>query len=110
MATRLRKWVAFYKENIDKMDMPSGMNYPLDYSKGKDWANSQCDDESRDFADAIITATRYVPYVEFKKKIIMVCKSYLRSYEKDTSTEFILIIPFTVGKSNTWEVSLHSIF
>lgn len=102
MATRLDRWAAFCKENIDKIDMPTDQNYPLNYSKGKEWANSQCDSESRTFADAIIDATRYVSYGEFKKKMKMICNSYLSSYKKDTTTEFVMIIPFTVGKSNTW--------
>lgn len=94
----------FYEENKCKIDMPQDENYPLNYKKAKQWVNSQCDVESREFADNIIKFTRYVSYSQFKSSLKRVCESYKKTYStpEHKDTEFILIIPFKLKKSNMW--------
>lgn len=98
------KFKNFFAENKHLIHMPGTAHYPINYEKGKAWANSQCDQESRDFADNILEHTRYVSYAEFIKQLKIVCISYHKSYtpQNRNNTEFILVIPFKVNKSNMW--------
>lgn len=94
----------FYDENKYKISMPKDENYPINYKKAKQWANSQCDAESREFADNIIKFTRYVSFAEFMTRLKKVCGSYKKTYSKSEhkNTVFILIVPFKLKKSNMW--------
>jgi hypothetical protein len=94
----------FYEENKLKLNMPKGINYPINYKKGKRWANSQCDPESRGFANSIIEFTKYVPYSDFFERLKKICMSYKNTYSAPvhSDTLFVLIIPFKIKKSNMW--------
>ena len=94
----------FYNENKHKLSMKKAENYPLNYKKSKQWVNSQCDLESQDFADSIIKSTLYVSYGTFIKRLTIICESYKKSYslKQHRGTEYILILPFKVRKSNMW--------
>lgn len=100
----LEQFKKFYNENKHKLKMPDGINYPLNYKKATKWANMQCDIESRDFAKQIIEYTTYISFDAFYKKLMSVCKSYLKSNidKKQKGVVFVLIIPFMLKKSNMW--------
>lgn len=100
--TRLQKFDNFYNENKDKLYMPLKKNYPLNYKKGIDWANAQCDVESSLFARSIIDNTMYISFIEFITEIKKISFSYLENIKKDKDFKYILIIPFKIKKSNTW--------
>jgi hypothetical protein len=98
----------FYNENKDKLHMPKPVNYPINYKKAKLWADSQCDAESRVFANEIIKYTKHVSYEDFINNIKKACLSYKEAHSRDRhNTEFVLIVPFKLEKSNLW-VSLLS--
>ena len=101
MSNRLLAFEKLYDENKDKLQMPKDSNYPMNYKVGMKWANHHCDDESSRFASQIIQHTAYVSYMEFIDQLDNVCKSFKKFY-KDVDAEFILIVPFTVNKSNFW--------
>ena len=84
--------------------MPRDINYPLNYRKGTEWANSQCDSDSREFAQDIIRNTLYIPFSKFMSDIKIICESYLEKFTKPkySETKFILVVPFHIYKSNTW--------
>lgn len=84
--------------------MPTGENYPLNYKKGKQWARSQCDAESREFADSILKNTKYISFDTFYTHLKKICKSYEKTYNnpQHKDTYFILIVPFKLKKSNLW--------
>lgn len=94
----------FYEENIKKLKMPKDVNYPLNYRKGIQWANSQCDSDSREFASDIIKHTLYISFSKFMGDVKNICNSYMEKFTqpKYSQTIFILIIPFNIYKSNTW--------
>jgi hypothetical protein len=94
----------FYEENKSKLDMPNGINYPINYKNGKLWADSQCDAESREFANGIVKSTKYVPFSDFFERLKKICMSYKNTYSSPMhdDTLFILIIPFKFKKSNMW--------
>ena len=100
----LGNFKAFYKENRKKLKMLRGINYPLNYRRGKEWANSQLDADSQTFADAIIRHTKYVSFDLFIRKLEVICNSYRTTYSSPShkGTIFLLIIPFKILKSNTW--------
>lgn len=99
-----KNFLSFYEENKNKLYMPKGVNYPLNYKKGLNWVNNQCDDESRQFANEIINYTEYVSFGAFIKSLNVICSSYINKFNNSNykNTIFILIIPFNVYKSNTW--------
>lgn len=99
-----KNFVKFYEENKNKIYMPNGENYPINYKKGKQWSDSQCDIESRDFADSILRFTEYVSFDKFHSQLKKVCKSYSDTYKQPEhkDTIFILIVPFRINKSNIW--------
>jgi hypothetical protein len=94
----------FYDENKHKIQMPLIDNYPINYNKAKYWADSQCDKESREFANDIISFTQYISFPEFMNRLKKVCVSYKKTYSKieHKDTKFILILPFKLIKSNMW--------
>jgi hypothetical protein len=94
----------FHDENRHKISMPMDKNYPINYKKAKQWANSQCDADSREFANNIVKFTRYVSFAEFMDRLKKVCQSYKKTYSKTEhkNTVFILIVPFKLKKSNMW--------
>jgi hypothetical protein len=94
----------FYDENKHKISMPMGKNYPINYKKARQWADSQCDSESREFASSIVKFTRYVSFAEFMRNLKTVCNSYKKTYsaQEHKNTTFILIVPFKLKKSNLW--------
>jgi hypothetical protein len=94
----------FYNENKHKISMPMNENYPINYKKAKRWATSQCDADSREFADSIIRFTRYVSFLDFITHLKRVCTSYNKTYSnlEHKNTMFILIVPFKIKKSNMW--------
>jgi len=94
----------FYEENKNKISMPMDENYPINYKKAKQWANSQCDSDSREFANNIIKYTKYVSFADFMDRLKKVCGSYKKTYSKPEhkNTTFILIVPFKIKKSNMW--------
>jgi hypothetical protein len=104
MSRPYNNFVKFYDENKNKLLMPKGINYPLNYKKAKLWADSHCDKESRVFADDIVRNTRYVSFKMFLNKLTEVCKSYKETYsdKKHQGTIFVLILPWNIKKSNTW--------
>jgi hypothetical protein len=93
-----------YEENKHIIQMPNAENYPLNYRKATQWANSQCDIESRDFAASIISTTKYVSFLEFTEKLKKVCISYKNTYstQEHKDNTFVLIVPFQLKKSNMW--------
>lgn len=99
----------FYNENKKRIHMPKDENYPINYKLGRQWAESQCDPESRDFADGILRFTEYVSFKKFSEQLKKVCLSYVNTYSapEHKDTVFILIVPFKVKKSNIW-VSLQA--
>ena len=97
----------FYEENKNKLSMLMDENNPINYKKAKQWANSQCDSDSREFANNIIKYTRCVSFAEFMGgpgRLKKVCDSYKKTYSKPEhkNTVFILIVPFKIKKSNMW--------
>ena len=94
----------FYDENKSKLRMPKKSNYPINYNKAKHWSNSQCDIDSRDFADTIIEHTKYVSFCDFEIVMKKICESYLNTYsaENDGGTYYVLILPWNIHKSNMW--------
>lgn len=101
---RLKQFDTFYEENKKSIQMPKRKNYPFNYKKGKDWAESQCDSESTSFANKIIENTRYISYDDFIISLATLCKSYVETYgtAKHAGSAFILLLPFQVNKSNIW--------
>lgn len=97
-------FLSFYEENKNKITMKKSVNYPLNYRKALNWVNSQCDAESREFANEIIKYTKYVSFERFIENLQNICNSYVNKFKdpKYKNTVFILIIPFDVYKSNTW--------
>lgn len=87
--------------------MPQLVNYPINYKRAKQWADSQCDNESKDFAEKIIEYTEYVSFGDFMGRLKLICESYLDGAAKWArnnagETEYVLILPFPINKSNTW--------
>jgi hypothetical protein len=73
----------FYEENKNKLSMLMDENYPINYKKAKQWANSQCDSDSREFANNIIKYTRCVSFAEFMGgpgRLKKVCDSYKKKH------------------------------
>ena len=104
-SNKFKLFEKFYEENKDKLNMPSGSNYPINYKKATLWANSQCDNDSRDFAKEIVKNTRYVSFSEFMTNLKRSCLSYKKTYSKKEHKDdvFILILPpFKINKSNFW--------
>jgi 16S rRNA G966 N2-methylase RsmD len=104
-AASLEQFDKFYKENSDKLMMPQGVNYPMNYQRALAWAGSHCDPESRDFARRIVDYTKYVSFAEFMEHLQLVCEAYVAEAKKDPPAEpaaYVLILPFAVHKSNTW--------
>jgi hypothetical protein len=99
---RIAAYKKLYNENKDKLLMPKDINYPLNYKKGLLWATNHCDNESSNFASQIVKNTVYVSFHEFISSLEHVCKSFKRFYEKKNGITYVLIIPFTVNKSNLW--------
>jgi hypothetical protein len=89
-------------ENKDKLHMPTGRNYPLNYKIGMNWAQHHCDVESTNFATQIVKNTIYVSFAEFIQNLEDSCKSLIRYYKKKKDVTFILIIPHSADKSNMW--------
>jgi hypothetical protein len=88
--------------------MPNQINYPLNYKKAKRWADSQCDEESREFANSIIKHTRYISYEQFTNRLDVICSDYVKTYAEPQhkGTVFVLLLPFQVKKSNIWVTML----
>jgi hypothetical protein len=105
--TRIDVYKKLYAENKDKLMMPAGRNYPLNYKIGLDWASQHCDMESNIFASQLVKHTVYVSFDEFISKLERACKSFKQYYACKKNVTYILIIPFNVNKSNLW-VSLLS--
>lgn len=107
MSNTYNNFKSFFRENKNKIFMKHDVNYPLNYIKGKEWADSQCDQDSRMFANDIIRHTKYVSYGEFISALQSVASSYMKSIGKKKSNDMlILIIPFAINKSNTWVTML----
>ena len=104
MTKEYKKFEQLYEENKNIIHMPLDRNYPLNYKKGKEWANSQCDDESVEFANAIINSTIYISYEEFYKELKKVAISFNKTYfvNKYKKDKFILILPECMYKSSMW--------
>lgn len=101
--TSLEIFAKFYDENKDKIHMPGKVNYPLNYKKGNQWALSQCDSDSTDFANRIIRNTKYVSYEEFTRQLRTICTSFRNTYQDQKgSAAFVLILPGHLRKSNLW--------
>jgi hypothetical protein len=104
MSSDLKKFISFYEENKKKLDMPNDINYPLNYKKGYKWAMSQCDEESRDFAISIIKNTDYISFLDFTKRIKVICDAWADDAKKkeNKNNVNVMILPFTLSKSNIW--------
>jgi hypothetical protein len=100
--SRLAAFDKLYNENKTNIHMKKHVNYPLNYKKGIKWAQYHCDAESNKFAESIIANTIYVSFAEFIKQLEKVCKAFKHYYEKKKDTTFVMIIPFTMKKSNVW--------
>lgn len=100
--SRLALFDALYKENKSILHMKKPINYPLNYKTGMKWARHHCDTESNKFAESIISNTIYVSFEQFITRLEKVCIAFKRYYEKKKNTTFVLIIPFTMQKSNIW--------
>jgi len=100
----MQDFVNFYNENKKKIYMPYKVNYPLNYKKATHWANSQCDIDSVAFAHDIIKHTLYVPFSAFMNKLTQICEIYVAKYSKPEYKNdiFLLVLPFSVHKSNMW--------
>lgn len=101
MSLKLRAFEQCYKENESKIKMPKGRNYPINYKIGIKWATSHCDIESARFAGDIIKHTAYVSFDDFLKQLEIVCRAFIHYYKK-IDAKYILIIPYTLNKSNFW--------
>lgn len=100
---RYHAFEKFYKENKNRIHMPRSENYPMNYKLAHNWAQSQCDTDSRDFAKAIISHTLYISYETFARNISHMCESYNKKHENVYKDHvFVMIIPFSACKSNTW--------
>jgi hypothetical protein len=90
----------FCDENADKVRMPRAQNYPLNYELAQKWADRQCDDESKEFADSIVKGTIYVSFERFMHKLEQICSDYTAAV--DPAAAYVLIVPFSLEKSNVW--------
>lgn len=100
-----KMFLKFYNENKSKLRMPIDENHRLNYEKAMYWVNSQCDKESRDFAESIIKNTIYVSFKKFMKQLKLVCDSYIKASKKmkdKNSVLYVFMIPFSISKSNIW--------
>jgi hypothetical protein len=100
MFVSIKKFNAFYDENRNKLQMPQTQNYPINYKKALRWAESHCNEESRQFAAAIIRLTNYISFPEFMSALTSVVAEYVDRIEPDELQ--VLLIPGTLSKSNTW--------
>ena len=100
---RYSNFKKLYEENKNKILMKD-INYPLNYKKGMEWANGQCDTESANFAESILRATKYVSFKEFYTSLENMCNIYVKTHStpKYKNTDFVLIIQDNIHKSNTW--------
>jgi hypothetical protein len=93
-------------ENKDKVMMPKPINYPINYKRGMEWAASHCNSKSAYFAGQIISKTIYVPFIEFMEQLKKICLSFKKHYKKDKNNVYVLILPYTIDKSNFWVSTL----
>lgn len=100
MFVNIKKFNAFYDENRGKINMPNAMNYPLNFQKALRWAESHCDEESRQFALAIIKNTRYISFSNLMNVLTSVVSEYVDRMDADALQ--VLLIPGSLSKSNTW--------
>jgi hypothetical protein len=107
MATKkLKAFDKFHSENKHRLYMPRGVNYPINYKKGLIWANSHCDLESREFAEAILRHTEYVSFESFLTLLDKICTRtadvLAKERKKNKRVVVVLILPTVLHKSNTW--------
>jgi hypothetical protein len=89
-------------DNKEKISMSKSVNYPLNYKKGSYWASSHCDNMSIKFAKQIIEKTIYISFEAFIEQLKKICMSFKKHYSNQKDVIFILILPFTINKSNFW--------
>lgn len=82
--------------------MPKAINYPLNYKKAIDWTLSHCDRLTTQFAKQIIEKTVYINFAFFIERLKKICISFKRNYVEQKNNIYILILPFTINKSNLW--------
>lgn len=100
---RLANFKKLCEENKSILCMKD-INYPLNYKKGIDWVNGQCDDNSAEFAESILLSTKYISFKEFYDSLKTICNNYVEVYSKPKyrNTDFVLIVHENMHRSNTW--------